>query len=183
MSETTRDEDLRALTHKAIDTSGMWRRDEVGVGRGSAIVDVLATNGKRLFGYEIKSSRDTLHRLPVQCAVYETAFDFTTLVCDPKHVRAADRIIPKHWGIVLVRRMSDGSLDYDSIRPASENPNVHSAGLFSLIWRDELLVELERLDLAKGVRGAKRKMEERYLAHKSIIDLREFVCARIMSRD
>jgi hypothetical protein len=181
-AERTCDRDLREVVHAVLKETGVWYRDEVGIGRGSAVVDVLSTDGSALFGYEIKSARDTLRRLPVQCAVYDTALDYTTIVCDPFHAIDVERAVPSHCGIVCVCRRENGSLEYDSRRPATRNPNVHANGLFSLVWRDELLRELERLRIAKGARRSKHQMQTRYLEHCSIDDLRYFVCKTIEHR-
>lgn len=77
--------------------------DEMGVLNGSSKVDVAVINGK-LHGYEIKSERDTLDRLPLQSKYYNTVFDKMTIVCSDKYLKKVETIIPKWWGILEVRK-------------------------------------------------------------------------------
>ena len=47
--------------------------DELGIMHGKARVDIAVINGS-IHGYEIKSSMDTLKRLPRQMAAYDSCF-------------------------------------------------------------------------------------------------------------
>jgi hypothetical protein len=57
---------------------------ELGVCYGEARVDLAAVNGQ-LVGFEIKSSSDTLVRLPKRVALYSRVMDEMTLFCDRRH--------------------------------------------------------------------------------------------------
>ncbi len=70
--------------------------------------DIAALNGVS-HGYEIKSDRDTLIRLPQQVASYNDVFERATLVTSDRHLSSAKKIIPKWWGIVRVTRPDSGS--------------------------------------------------------------------------
>jgi hypothetical protein len=47
-----------------------------------------------LWGYELKSERDTLERLPLQARIYSRVFDRVTLVTGLRHAGAAEDRIP-----------------------------------------------------------------------------------------
>ena len=59
--------------------------EELGIRQGAARVDVAVVNGS-LHGYEIKSARDTLERLPKQSELYSSVFDTITLVTAENHL-------------------------------------------------------------------------------------------------
>jgi hypothetical protein len=50
-------------------------------------------------GYEIKSDRDTLARLPNQIAAYELCFDTMTMVVGKRHLAKCRATLPEWWGI------------------------------------------------------------------------------------
>jgi hypothetical protein len=70
---------------------------ELGVCQGYSRIDVAAVNGK-LWGFEIKSERDTLERLETQIGYYGRVFDYLTIVVADKHLDRAEGIIPANWG-------------------------------------------------------------------------------------
>ncbi|KIZ40980.1 MULTISPECIES: sce7726 family protein [Rhodopseudomonas] len=127
--------------------------EEMGIWSGSVRVDIAVVNGE-LHGFEIKSARDTLARLPAQQALYSQVFDRVTLVVADKHLEKAERLIPDWWGTLLA------SIDAESIvslrigRPGSKNPAPDPLQTARLLWRAELVSILERYDLIKGIRSA-----------------------------
>src|SRR5262245_4058494 len=74
--------------------------DELGIFEGACRVDVAVINGS-LHGYEIKSSADTLERLPAQQSYYNQVFDRITLVADACHIEQAMQIVPPFWGLIV----------------------------------------------------------------------------------
>lgn len=176
------DKEIRSVVHGVLRDELLWYRDEVRVGRGGAVIDILSVSATSLDGYEIKSEKDSLKRLLIQQTVYETTFDRITLVCAPKHLQAAEKQVPPHWGLVIAWERCDGSVAWDSIRAATNNPNVHAQGLFSLLRAKELLAELERRGIDRGARGSRWKMQERYLSDSTILDLKRFVRITLATR-
>jgi hypothetical protein len=105
-----------------------------------------------LHGFEIKSERDTLKRLPEQAMVYNRIFDRVTLVSSPKHIEKGDDIVPGWWGLMEARpakRSSSAALK--TIRPAVRNHSPEPRAVVQFLWREEALEELTKLDAAKGV--------------------------------
>src|SRR2546426_1117053 len=94
---------VRGAVHRLVgqefaELQPMLVMDELGLNHGSIRVDVAVING-HLHGYEIKAERDSLERLPAQARMYERVLDFVSVVCAPKHLKRARRILPRFWGL------------------------------------------------------------------------------------
>src|SRR5689334_19879557 len=111
--------------------------DELGVCQGAVRVDVAVVNGL-LAGYEIKSERDTLERLPAQAAAYGRVFDRVTLVTSGDHLLRVDTVIPGWWGLTMATNDGEGVTLYE-IRPPKPNPVIDPSAIVQLLWRDEAL--------------------------------------------
>jgi hypothetical protein len=79
-----RDRDVRAAVLRKL--AAVYGNDantrivqEMGVCSGSVRIDIAVINSE-LWGYELKSERDTLERLPSQAKLYNRVFDRVTLV-------------------------------------------------------------------------------------------------------
>ena len=123
--------------------------EELGLCQGQARIDLLTVSGV-LHGYEIKSNRDRLTRLASQAATYSRVLDRVTLVVCPQHVEAALELVPKWWGVLLVRGSVE-AISLDQIRPAATNPDQDPRALVELLWRDEALELLAHHNAAAGV--------------------------------
>src|SRR6266851_6542601 len=103
-----RDQDVRQALRDKLQDQYAYDPDtriveEMGVWSGSVRIDVAVINGE-LTGYELKSDRDTLERLPVQADLYSRVFDRLTLVVARRHAQKARDCIPKWWGIVVAEQ-------------------------------------------------------------------------------
>jgi hypothetical protein len=113
--------------------------------------DIAALNGVS-HGYEIKSDRDTLIRLPQQVQAYNAVFERATLVSSDRHLSSAKKVIPKWWGIVRVTR-PDFNFHLERIKESNPNPSPDGEAIASLLWRPEALYLLSNLGLDAGVRS------------------------------
>jgi len=129
--------------------------NELGLCQGAARVDVAVINGF-IHGFEIKSERDTLDRLPHQSDVYSRALDLATMVTAKKHLSKIRLIVPRWWGLVVAEN-ADNCIVLRELRTAKKNPSVDAFAQAQLLWRDEALHELERRALAHGMRAKTRK--------------------------
>jgi hypothetical protein len=136
--------------------------EELGLCQGIARVDIAVVNGS-IHGYEIKSDRDTLVRLPGQVTVYSRALDFATVVTSPSHVDKVRKVIPPWWGIWTAVEGEGGPLLKESRKPR-RNPAVVPFALAQLLWREEALQALEDQGLATGIRSKPREEMWRRLA-------------------
>jgi hypothetical protein len=75
----------------------------MGIWSGSVRIDVAVINGE-LTGYELKSDRDTLERLPLQAELYSRVFDRLILVVGKRHAKKAIEHIPEWWWGLRSRR-------------------------------------------------------------------------------
>lgn len=130
--------------------------DEVGLRHGTARIDLLVVND-RLHGYEIKSDRDSLKRLPDQIRVYSSVMDRVTLVVGYRHAYDALRMVPEWWGVRLAeKKKRSGAIVLSDARSPCDNPGVDLNSVVALLWRDEALNILEEMEAAKGVRSKTR---------------------------
>ena len=128
---------------------------ELGVRHGAARLDVAVVNGI-LHGYEIKSDKDTLARLPEQAHAYNSVFDKVTLVVGKKHLYEAMHLLPDWWGVTLAKLDSDGSVVFNTLRDAATNPLSERPAMARLLWREEALGLLESAGEAHGLRSKPR---------------------------
>jgi hypothetical protein len=119
---------------------------------GANRADLAALNGIS-HGYEIKSDKDTLARLPQQVSAYSAVFERATLVSTIRHLRSAMEIIPDWWGVVEVRQPSREGLRLERVRDCQANPAPESSAVASLLWRAEALQILTTHGLDAGVKS------------------------------
>jgi hypothetical protein len=129
--------------------------EELGLHEGAVRADVAVINGA-IHGFEIKSERDTLERLPRQRDAYERCFDRVTLVVAMKHRRKAEAVIPKGWGI-LVATAREGRVELVVAREPRPNNSVAPESVVQLLWRDEAVAILRRLGVGKGLHTKRRR--------------------------
>jgi hypothetical protein len=110
--------------------------------------DVVEVNGL-LSGFEIKSARDTLDRLPRQAGAFSAVFDRVSLVCDARHLSAAGDLIPDWWGVVVTEGEVD-ALVLRQLRAPELNPNPDHEMRLRLLWRSELAAALQELGVRPG---------------------------------
>lgn len=130
--------------------------EELGLRHGQVRVDIAVINGV-MHGYEIKSDKDTLDRLPEQMKEYNAVFDKLTLVVGRHHLYNAVNIIPDWWGIVLAKIDINDKLVFHTIRQAEHNQKQIGISIARLLWRQEALQILEEQNKASGVRSKPRE--------------------------
>lgn len=129
--------------------------DEFNISLGSARADITVINGI-LHGYELKSSKDTLERLPGQITHYSSIMDKATLVVAENHMDEAINLLPDWWGVKIVIQGNRGGINFLSHRADKFNPIVNELALAQLLWKEECLCVLDRMGLAKGNRSKPR---------------------------
>jgi len=173
------DAQIRAATKNALLVQHMGDAEtvifeELGVQHGLARIDLAVVNGE-LHGFELKSARDTLARLPEQAESYGRLFDRVTLVVEERHVRGAVDLVPDWWG-VRVACQESGKLRFCDLRHAVKNPSPDPAAIVALLWREEALHFLEELGIAGGVRWKCRAEIYSRIVTKTDIDV---LCHRV----
>lgn len=155
-----RDRDVRAALKSQLVTEHERDRekalvlDELGL-CSEVRVDVAVVNG--LFaGFEIKSARDRLDRLPGQVATYSRVLDHATLVVAERHLKSARRELRPWWGI-RVASVVDGTIEIEEERTPKQNPRIDPKALVQLLWKRESLDILADYGLDRGIRSKPRE--------------------------
>lgn len=126
--------------------------NEMGLCLGATRVDVAVVNGA-LHGYEIKSDRDTLARLPAQIDLYSKVLDYSTIVCGARYVDKIRDIVPPGWGIIEVSAGEAGEITIARRRRARRSGMCDPIAIAQLLWRDEAAAALA----ARGERVLRRE--------------------------
>lgn len=125
--------------------------DEFWIPGSRARADVCVISGE-LWGYEIKSARDTLRRLPRQVEAFSRLFDRCTAVLATKHLDAAEDILSPWWGIIEVA--GNGRPELIVRRAPEKNTCVDTALVVKLLWRAEAQAALAEM----GVQPTAKKL-------------------------
>jgi hypothetical protein len=161
-----RDRDIRealdAQLRRQHSTCDTWIFHEFGVAHGASRVDIGLVNGS-LEGFEIKSERDTLRRLPAQTVAYNRVFDRVAIVASGKHVDRLLAEVPAWWGVMQAVDTPTG-VTIEVYREGSDNPQRDPLSITQLLWRDELVTALEARGLLDGVRSKPKRALQQALA-------------------
>jgi hypothetical protein len=117
--------------------------EEMGVWSGTVRIDIAIINGS-LSGYELKSDRDTLERLPHQRDIYGRVFDYLHLIVGKRHAGEAEKLLPAWWGIRIA--VAEGAeIKLTPHREASLNPFLDPYLIAELLSKAEAVMSLEIL--------------------------------------
>ena len=137
--------------------------EEFGVRHGAARIDIAVIDGV-MHGYEIKSDRDTLERLPEQMNEFNAVFDKLSLVVGRRHLYDAINIVPDWWGIIVAKVDANHEIFFQTIREAEDNQSQVGVSIARLLWKEEALRILEERSKARGVRSKPREFIYQRLA-------------------
>lgn len=155
--------------------------DELAIA-GQVRIDTAVLNG-RFAGYEIKSAKDTLRRLPKQVELYSAVLDHATLVVAENHKEKAVDLLPDWWGVIEVRTERNGSLRLVQARRPRLNQDIEPEILCRLLWRSESLAALTRSGFDAGFRSKPRRaISERLASTMPRNDLVDLVRETLKSR-
>ncbi|QHZ53377.1 sce7726 family protein [Paenibacillus larvae] len=184
----TTDADIRASLHAALRREHAEKLaqplilDELSLCQGDGRIDIVLID-YLLQGYEIKSERDTLERLPRQIEVYNKVLDRITIVTAPCHMDEVIKIVPEWWGITKAEMDENGRMNLISYREALNNPDINAFSLAQLLWRDEAIEILKRRRLHKGLLSKPRNMLWSALSKRlNLQELRREVIHKLMIR-
>lgn len=181
-----RDIDIRKVLLKSLHNKHSKSRntlviEELGLCQGDSRVDIAVINGS-IHGYEIKSERDTLDRLPSQQDYYNRVLDCVTVVASPCHLSKVEKLVPTWWGLSEAE-YKNKKLLIRKIRPATQNTDVDPTAIVQLLWREEALDALKKRDLHRGIVSRPREvLWNRLVECLPIDELRFEVRERIKAR-
>lgn len=158
MIRSVRESDVRTAIAARVTSSGGMKRvvPELALCKAEARIDVAVVEPARLVGWEIKTEMDGLRRLPRQEEVYSRIFDRVWLAAHARHLPAALNLVPEWWGVVRIEEHST-SCRLVQVRPSRLNRSIDLHALTCLLWRDEVLGELESLGIADGLARAPKR--------------------------
>jgi hypothetical protein len=148
--------------------------DELGLSHAKVRIDVAVINGC-VHGYEIKSSLDTLNRLPTQLELYSKCLEKITLVCAPRHIEQIEKIAPEWCGILKAEKGARGAITFTTVRRAGSNTQVDPVQLAHLLWRPEAAALLSRFESGKKMLNKPRR--ELYEALAAVMTVQELTAA------
>lgn len=154
--------------------------DELWVPRSNERAD-MAVIGRWLDGFEIKTERDTLKRLPRQIIAYGRLFDRCTAVVAERHEQSASEMLPQWWGITTFH--INGKATFTTVRKARANPALDPEILVRLLWRDEVMRALISLGLEPNRKASRGSLWTELLRSASLKQLRSAVRNALLNRD
>jgi hypothetical protein len=155
--------------------------EEMGVWSGTVRIDVAIINGS-LSGYELKSDRDTLERLPHQRDIYGHVFDYLHLVVGKRHAADAEKLLPSWWGIKIAVAAGSG-VELLPHREATLNPSPNPYLIAELLSKEEAIGVLDALGSAKGWRSKPiRLIHEQLAGRLPLSELKDCVRAILKKR-
>lgn len=156
--------------------------DELAVVNGAARVDIAVVNGK-LHGYEIKSEKDTLDRLPDQVLFYNMVFDKISIVVSEKFLEKVKKIVPDWWGIYIVFSCEE-NIKLKLEKKPKINKNIQPKALLTLLWKEEMLEFLGILGIKKGVKTkTKSALTHLIIENSSLKEIQHFIRKKLKSRN
>jgi hypothetical protein len=157
--------------------------DELGLAHGKHRIDVAVLNGC-IHGYEIKSSKDKLTRLPQQFSEYRRSLEKLSIVAAPNHIDDLLEKAPSWCGLVLAEKGAKGALNFSTLRFAKRNPDAEFNSVAHLLWRNEAIELLHRLGAGEDkLKGSKKKLYENLSELISLRELSTYVRQFLMGRD
>jgi hypothetical protein len=154
--------------------------DEFWMPRSNERAD-LAVIGRWMDGFEIKTDRDSLQRLPRQAVAYGRVFDRCTAVVAEKHTDRAVHILPEWWGIMTAH--VNVSVSFVMVRKAHRNREVDADILVRLLWRDEAFRALVSLGAEPDPKASRQSLWQALLNSTTLTQLRALVRRALVSRD
>ncbi len=139
----------------------------------------VAVIGTTMDGFEIKTERDTLKRLPRQAEAYTRVFDLCHAVLAQRHVDRAVDILPPWWGVKVIE---DGP-SFFTLREPQHNGSVDPEILVRLLWRDEVYAVLCGLGTGPDPRTGRFRLWEMLLAVLDLDSLKQVVRDALLRRD
>lgn len=173
---------LDALNAQYQDNDDTRIINELGINFGASRIDVAVVNGI-LHGYEIKSESDTLKRLPQQMEYYNRLFERMTIVTDQKFLEQAEQMIPRWWGIQVVKKKTT-DLSLITIRKGRRKPSQDKELLLKLLWKEDLERFVDYLGYPKKHKALRKNtLLQMFISEVDLVTARTFVYDTLKQRN
>ena len=155
--------------------------DELGIKHGKCRADIAVIND-HFIGFELRSNKDTLNRLPNQIITYNTIFDYITIIIEKCHQKVIKSMIPNWWGIIICRENND-QIIFNKVRRPKINNYIDSLSIAELLWKNEAIEILLKKGLSNNISRKPRRILYQYIQnHFNIVELKHIVKNRLQSR-
>ena len=154
---------------------------EFWVPRSNERADIAIIGDRGFEGFEIKTDRDTLKRLPRQAQAYSRLFDRCNVALAPRHIDAATEILPSWWGVLVFD--CEPIPTFSRLRDAGVNDGVDPETLVRLLWRSEVHAALCALGMPPEPKALRSRMWEQLLSLVDLPGLKVTVRKALLSRD
>ena len=156
-SKVMRDPDVRIAVREDLnllhaDDEDTRIIEEMGIWAASVRIDVAVVNGE-LCGFELKSAKDDLRRLPTQEQIYSQVFDRVTIITAENHFADCQAQVPDWWGLTLAKMSNLDRVTLTPVREARLNPAHNPLFVARMLWKDEAIDVLAKSGLADGFRS------------------------------
>lgn len=141
----------------------------------------VAVIGDMIQGFEIKTERDTLKRLPRQSEAYTRLFDRCHVVLALRHVDDAVAMLPPWWGVLVIEPGCESS--FRVLREGAVNDDVDPETLVRLLWREEAHAALCALGAPPDPRVGRSRMWDLLLTVLDLDGLKRVVREALLRRD
>ncbi|MBY8970324.1 sce7726 family protein [Pseudomonas sp. P867] len=122
--------------------------DELGLAHGKNRADIAVLNGT-FHCFEIKSSKDTIVRLPEQLSEYSKCFEKISVISAPNHIHKIINILPDWCGLIVATKGTKGAVAFKTIRRPKKNPQLEITAMAHFLWRREIIELLTVLGVEK----------------------------------
>ncbi len=187
MKSGTTDADIRSALHAKRLRHAKFRPntlvvDELGLAHARSRIDIAVINGC-IHGYEIKSSKDNLHRFATQIEIYRQTLQKLTLVAAPKHVAGIMSHAPEWCGVIAAERGPRGGIRFHVLRNAVANPEIDPVMMAHLLWRDEVINLLGQAGYpAKDLRRPRKQLYEMLCEAMTVREITAFIRSFMLQR-
>lgn len=156
--------------------------DELGVAHGKNRADIAVLNGT-IHGFEIKSSKDTLSRLPEQINEYSRCFEKVSIIAAPNHIERLKLMLPSWCGLILATKGAKGAITFKTIRRAQKNPKIEIYAMAHFLWRKEIIEILTQLgESENNLKLSREKLYKLLPESTTTKQLTKLIKAKFMSR-
>jgi len=139
------------------------------------VVDIAVIDKRYFCGYEIKSDRDNLSRLPIQMQIYDYVFDKITIVVGESKFTEVNKIVPEFWGVTVAHNIN-GEIVLQRRRDPKLNKHINKNWLAKKLWKSDIINILRAKNLYKGKSGYCRdELLDIFMNNISLNELRYYI--------
>ncbi|GEN29618.1 hypothetical protein HVA01_32640 [Halovibrio variabilis] len=157
--------------------------DELGVSHGKKRADIAVLNGT-FHCFEIKSSKDSIVRLPEQLSEYSKCFEKISIISAPNHIQKIMAILPPWCGLIVATKGAKGAVAFKTIKRPRKNPNLEVTAIAHFLWRKEIIELLTTLGIEeKKLNQSRERLYQLIPPTLTAQELIQWVKNKFMSRE